>query len=79
MNTVSGGADDERSLLAAARAGDEAAFGRLASPQRPGLELSCQLMLGCPHDAHEAVRETLVRGWRDRHRGAASASVRIWL
>ncbi len=29
---------DERSLLAAARAGDEKAFGRLASRHRPGLE-----------------------------------------
>jgi RNA polymerase sigma-70 factor, ECF subfamily len=70
---------DERSLLADARAGDEKAFGRLASQHRPGLELYCQLMLGCPHQAHEAMCETLVRGWRDLERITPSASARIWL
>jgi DNA-directed RNA polymerase specialized sigma24 family protein len=70
---------DERSLLLAARAGDEKAFGRLASRHWPGLELYCQLMLGCPLHAHEAVCETLLRGWRDLDRVAPSASARIWL
>ena len=70
---------DERSLLAEARAGDERAFGRLASRHRPGLELYCQLMLGCPHHAQEALRESLLRGWRDLDRVAPSASARIWL
>jgi RNA polymerase sigma-70 factor (ECF subfamily) len=72
-------AADERCLLAAARAGDELAFGRLASCHRPGLERFCQLMLGCPRDAHEAVCETLLRGWHELRRGAPSASARIWL
>jgi RNA polymerase sigma-70 factor, ECF subfamily len=70
---------DERGLLAAARAGDELAFGRLASRHRPGLERFCQLMLGCPHQAHDAVCEALLRGWRDLDRGGPSASARIWL
>jgi deazaflavin-dependent oxidoreductase (nitroreductase family) len=70
---------DELSLLAEARAGDEKAFGRIASRHRPGLERYCQLMLGCPHHAHEAVCETLLRGWRDLDRVAPSASARIWL
>jgi RNA polymerase sigma-70 factor (ECF subfamily) len=69
----------ERSLLAAARAGDERAFGRLASCHRPGLELFCGLMLGCSRHAHEAVCEALVRGWRDVERGAPPTSARIWL
>jgi RNA polymerase sigma-70 factor (ECF subfamily) len=69
----------EQSLLAAARAGDEEAFGRLASRHRPGIELFCQLMLGCPRHAREAVRETFLRGWRDLDRVAPSASARIWL
>ena len=51
---------DERSLLAEARAGDGKAIGRLASCHRSGLEPYCQLMLGCPHHAHEAVCETLL-------------------
>jgi RNA polymerase sigma-70 factor (ECF subfamily) len=75
--SVSGG--EERSLLAAARAGDEQAFGRLASHHLPGLELYCRLMLGCPHAAHEAVCETLLRGWRDLDRVAPTGSPRIWL
>jgi RNA polymerase sigma-70 factor (ECF subfamily) len=72
-------ASDEQCLLAAARAGDQNAFGRLASNHRPGLELFCLLMLGCPDRAHEAVCETLLRGWRDVDRVAPSASARIWL
>ncbi len=70
---------DERSLLAEARAGDEKAFRRLASRHRPGLEIYCQLMLGCSDHADEAVCETLLRGWRDLDRVAPSASARIWL
>jgi DNA-directed RNA polymerase specialized sigma24 family protein len=70
---------DERTLLAEARAGDEKAFGRLASRHRPGLELYCELMLGCPHHAHDAVCETLLRGWRGLGRVPPSASARIWL
>jgi RNA polymerase sigma-70 factor (ECF subfamily) len=78
-DTGSVNAEDERSLIAAAREGDEQAFGLLASCHRPGLELFCQLMLGCPHDGHDAVHETLLRGWRDLHRVAPSGSPRIWL
>jgi RNA polymerase sigma-70 factor (ECF subfamily) len=70
---------DERYLLAAARAGDEEAFGRLASRHGPGLERFCWLMLGCPDRAHEAVCETLLRGWRNVDRVAPSTSARIWL
>ena len=70
---------EERRLLAAARAGDEKAFGRLALCHRPGLERFCQLMLGCPHQAHEAVCETLLRCWSELGRAAPPASVRIWL
>jgi DNA-directed RNA polymerase specialized sigma24 family protein len=72
-------ARDEHSLLTAARAGDEQAFGRLASRHLQGLELYCRLMLGCPHQAHDAVHETLLRGWRDLDRVAPSGSPRIWL
>ena len=69
----------DRSLLAAARAGDEHAFGLLASRHRAGIEFFCLLMLGCPHRAHDAVGETLLRGWQDVRRVAPAASVRIWL
>jgi RNA polymerase sigma-70 factor (ECF subfamily) len=71
--------EDEHYLLAAARAGDELAFGRFASRYRPGLERFCVLMLGCPHAAHDAVCETLLRGWRDVRRVAPAGAARIWL
>jgi RNA polymerase sigma-70 factor (ECF subfamily) len=71
--------EDEHHLLAAARAGDELAFGRLASRYRPGLERFCVLMLGCPHAAHDAVCETLLRGWRDVRRVAPAGAARIWI
>jgi RNA polymerase sigma-70 factor (ECF subfamily) len=71
--------EEERSLLAAARDGDERAFGCLIARHRPGLELYCHLMLGRREDAHQAVCETLLRGWRDLHRAAPCASARIWL
>ena len=70
---------DESSLIAAARAGDEKAFGRLAAPHRQGLELFCLLMLGCPRAGHEAVCETLLRGWSELGGLAPPASARIWL
>jgi RNA polymerase sigma-70 factor (ECF subfamily) len=78
-NTATADVGDDRGLVTAARAGDEHAFGRLASRHRPGLELYCRLMLGCPHEAREAVQETLLRGWRDLDRVAPSGCPRIWL
>jgi RNA polymerase sigma-70 factor (ECF subfamily) len=71
--------DDKRSLLAAAQAGDEHAFGSLAGCHRGGLELYCLLMLGCPDRAHAVVHEALLRAWRGLDEVAPSASVRIWL
>jgi RNA polymerase sigma-70 factor (ECF subfamily) len=79
MNRGTVNTGEERRLLAAARAGDELAFGRLAARYRPGLECFCVLMLGCPRAAHDAVCETLLRGWRDLGRGAPPACPRIWL
>ena len=70
---------DDRSLLAAARLGDERAYGRLVEHHRSGLELYCELMLGCPDQAREAVQETLLRAWRELGRLDPSVSARIWL
>jgi RNA polymerase sigma-70 factor (ECF subfamily) len=73
------GRPTDRRLMTAARAGDEAAFGRLASDHREGLERFCLLMLGCPDRANDAVCETLLRGWRTIDCVPASTSARIWL
>jgi RNA polymerase sigma-70 factor, ECF subfamily len=71
--------EDELSLFAAARAGDERAFGSLAERHRRGLERYCLLMLGCPDQAHAVVHEALLRGWRGLDEVPASVSARIWL
>ena len=70
---------DDRDLLAAARAGDERAFGRLVGRHQRGLESYCSLMLGCPHQAEEVVRTTVLLAWRGRGRSDGPADARIWL
>ena len=70
---------DDRDLLAAARAGDERAFGRLVGRHQRGLESYCYLMLGCPHQAEEVVRATVLLAWRGREGGDGPGDGRIWL
>jgi RNA polymerase sigma-70 factor (ECF subfamily) len=70
---------DEDERLADTREGDQESFGRLVARHEPGLELYCRLMLGCPRRAHQAVHETLLRGWLDLRRGVPAAPARIWL
>ncbi|WP_158566857.1 RNA polymerase subunit sigma-70 [Actinomadura craniellae] len=66
-------------LLAAARSGDEAAFGALLAPHRRALHLHCYRMLGSLDEAEEALQETMVRAWRGLHTYAGRAPLRHWL
>jgi RNA polymerase sigma-70 factor, ECF subfamily len=70
---------DEQLLLAAARAGDEEAFGRLVERHREGLELFCFLMLGDAHDGKCALEETVLCAWREHGLVEPIATARIWL
>jgi RNA polymerase sigma-70 factor, ECF subfamily len=69
----------EADLLAAARAGDDAAFSRLVAPHTRPLHLHCYRMLGSLQDAEDALQETLVRSWRNLDQFGERSSFRRWL
>jgi RNA polymerase sigma-70 factor (ECF subfamily) len=70
---------DEESLLAAAQAGDDEAFGRLVERHREGLETFCFLMLGDTHDGRCALAETVLCAWRGRDLVEPNVTARTWL
>lgn len=70
---------DERSLLAAARGGDERAFGRLVERHREGLEQFCFLMLGDWRHAKCVLEECVLCAWRERELVEPIATARVWL
>ena len=69
----------EVTLLAAARGGDEAAFGRLVEPHRAELHAHCYRMLGSLQDAEDALQEALLGAWRGLPRFEGRSSLRSWL
>src|SRR5215213_1836781 len=69
----------ERSLLEAARGGDEAAFGSLVEQYRRELHAHCYRMLGSVHDAEDALQDALLRAWRGLARFEGRSSLRSWL
>jgi RNA polymerase sigma-70 factor, ECF subfamily len=70
---------EERSLLAAARAGDERAFEALVAGHRRALHVHCYRMLGSYDDAEEATQETLLSAWRGLATYEQRAPLRHWL
>lgn len=66
-------------LAEALRAGDEAAFTRLANRHRAELKAHCYRMLGSLADAEDLTQETWLRAWRARSAFEGRASVRSWL
>ena len=69
----------EGQLLAAARRGDEDAFGRLVGPHRAALLAHCYRMLGSVPDAEDALQEALLRAWRGLARFEGRSALRSWL
>src|SRR5262249_32326523 len=73
--------DDEWAgpAVAAARRGDEAAFGRLVERVRPELTLPCYRMLGPLDGAEDTVQDVFLQAWRGLSGFEGRASVRTWL
>jgi RNA polymerase sigma-70 factor, ECF subfamily len=61
------------------RGGDEDTFRSLIEPHRPALYARCYRMLGSPHDAEDALQNTLLRAWRALPNFRGRSSVRTWL
>jgi RNA polymerase sigma-70 factor, ECF subfamily len=73
------GLSNEATLVAAATAGDEAAFAALTEPYRRQLQVHCYRMLGSLEDAEDIVQETFVRAWRNRAKFHGDSLYRTWL
>jgi RNA polymerase sigma-70 factor, ECF subfamily len=65
--------------VAAARHGDEAAFGRLVERFRPELTLHCYRMLGSLDDAEDTVQDVFLLAWRGLAGFDGRSSARTWL
>jgi RNA polymerase sigma-70 factor, ECF subfamily len=70
---------EDAAVLAAVRAGDQAAFVALAERHRRQLHVHCYRMLGSFEDAEDLVQETLLRAWRSRSSFQGRSLFRTWL
>jgi RNA polymerase sigma-70 factor (ECF subfamily) len=67
------------SLTGVSNPAKEDSFRRLVERQGPMLEAHCRQMLGTPHDAEDALQETLLRAWRGLPGYKGRSSLRSWL
>ena len=65
--------------VAAARRGDERAFGAVVAPYQRELRAYCYRMAGSIDDADDLLQESLLRAWRGLPGFDGRASLRTWL
>jgi RNA polymerase sigma-70 factor (ECF subfamily) len=70
---------EDPAVVAAAVAGDEAAFAVLVDRSRNELRVHCYRMLGSFDEAEDLVQETFLRAWKHRDGFAGRATFRAWL
>ena len=71
--------DRVEAAVAAAQAGDEAAFSGLVERYRPELQVHCYRMLGSLEDSEDLTQETFLRAWRKRRGFKGRSTFRAWL
>ncbi|MGC0419307.1 RNA polymerase subunit sigma-70 [Embleya sp. AB8] len=72
------GAEDG-ARIAAARAGDEAAFTEFVERYRRELQVHCYRMLGSFDESEDLVQETFLRAWHKRESFQGRSTFRAWL
>jgi RNA polymerase sigma-70 factor (ECF subfamily) len=70
---------EDQAVVAAATAGDEAAFAALTERYRRELHVHCYRMLGSFDEAEDLLQETFLRAWRARESFEGGQGFRAWL
>jgi RNA polymerase sigma-70 factor (ECF subfamily) len=70
---------EDQAMVAAATAGDEAAFAALTERYRRELHVHCYRMLGSFDEAEDLLQETFLRAWRAREGFEGGQGFRAWL
>lgn len=70
---------DERVVLDRARTGDQSAFADLVAPYRNRIWAVCLRTTGNPHDAEDALQETLTAAWQALAKFRGDSKFSTWL
>ena len=73
------GTAQAEAAVAAAQAGDEAAFSGLVERHRREVQLHCYRMLGSFEESEDLTQETFLRAWRKRRGFKGRSTFRAWL
>lgn len=79
MVTITQGTQELNAAVAAARAGDHAAFSGLVERYRRELQVHCYRMVGSFEDSEDLTQETFLRAWRKRAGFTGRSTFRAWL